>query len=124
VVIGLSRPKDYDPQQGAVFVSEFTKARNLVGEGAESPNSRSAEMRTGRSGLVGPSRLPTYDRVVAMTRDGLSRPKSAPSLRSTSHPSPAPQKGSGAPDLPARSHEPPRNLAAAVASSPSCTLHP
>ncbi|HEY1131079.1 MAG TPA: AAA family ATPase [Roseateles sp.] len=36
VVISLSRPKDYDPQQGAVFVLEFTKARNLTGTEAES----------------------------------------------------------------------------------------
>ena len=36
VVIGLSRPQDYDPQKGAVFVVDFTKARNLMGEDAES----------------------------------------------------------------------------------------
>ena len=36
VVIGLSRPSDYDPTQGAVFIAEFTKARNLTGSDAES----------------------------------------------------------------------------------------
>jgi len=36
VVIGLSRPKDYDPRQGAVFQLEFTKARNLQGDDAQS----------------------------------------------------------------------------------------
>lgn len=36
VVMGLTRPQDYDPKQGAVFMLEFTKARNLTGGDAES----------------------------------------------------------------------------------------
>jgi hypothetical protein len=71
VVIGLSRPMDYEPSQGAVFVAEFTKARNLAGEGAESlefklggdDNRAVWTWRTVESS--------TYDRVVALTKEGL-----------------------------------------------------
>jgi len=71
VVIGLSRPIDYDPSQGAVFVAEFTKARNLAGEDAES-----LELKLGGTDeravwtwqTVDSS---TYDRVVALAKEGL-----------------------------------------------------
>ena len=71
VVIGLSRPTDYDPSQGAVFVAEFTKARNLTGNDAES-----LELKLGGDDdravwtwcTVESS---TYDRVVALTKEGL-----------------------------------------------------
>ena len=72
VVIGLSRPKDYDPQQGAVFVAEFTKARNLTGEDAESLEVSLAgddERATWTWRTVEAS---TFDRVVALANDGLT----------------------------------------------------
>lgn len=72
VVIGLSRPKDYDPQKGAVFVLEFTKARNLVGEEAESlelslggdPDRAAWSWKTVEAS--------TFDRVVDLSNEGLS----------------------------------------------------
>jgi len=71
VVIGLSRPTDYEPSQGAVFVAEFTKARNLAGDDAES-----IELKLGGTDdravwtwqTVEGS---TYDRVVALAKEGL-----------------------------------------------------
>lgn len=71
-VIGLSRPPDYDPSKGALFVAEFTKARNLTGADAESlelelggdENRATWTWRTVESS--------TYDRVVALTKEGLS----------------------------------------------------
>lgn len=71
-VIGLSRPTDYDPSQGAVFVAEFTKARNLTGADAESlelqlggdENRAVWTWRTVESS--------TYDRVVSLTKEGLT----------------------------------------------------
>lgn len=72
VVIGLSRPSDYEPSQGAVFIAEFTKARSLMGSDAESieleltgePDRAVWKWRTVESS--------TYDRVVALTKEGLS----------------------------------------------------
>lgn len=70
-VIGLSRPTDYDPSQGAVFVAEFTKARNLTGADAES-----LELKLGgdEDRAVWSWRTvesSTYDRIVALTKEGL-----------------------------------------------------
>lgn len=72
VVIGLSRPTDYEPSQGAVFVAEFTKARSLMGSDAESieleltgdPDRAVWKWRTVESS--------TYDRIVALTKEGLT----------------------------------------------------
>ena len=71
VVIGLSRPNDYDPSKGAVFVAEFTKARNLTGSDAES-----LELQLGGDDdrAVWTWRTvesSTYDRVVALSKEGL-----------------------------------------------------
>ena len=71
VVIGLSRPSDYDPTQGAVFIAEFTKARNLTGSDAES-----LELQLGGDDdrAVWTWRTvesSTYDRVVALSKEGL-----------------------------------------------------
>jgi putative DNA primase/helicase len=70
-VIGLSRPTDYDPSQGAVFIAEFTKARNLSGADAES-----IELRLGGTDEAAvwswrTVEASTYDRVVALAKDGL-----------------------------------------------------
>jgi hypothetical protein len=70
-VVGLSRPTDYDPSQGAVFVAEFTKARHLSGNQAESIE-LALEDRDGDAVWAWRTvEASTYDRVVALTRDGL-----------------------------------------------------
>lgn len=71
VVIGLSRPNDYDPSQGAVFVTEFTKARNLTGSDAESLELRLGGDEDRASWAWSTVESSTYDRVVALTKDGL-----------------------------------------------------
>lgn len=71
VVIGLSRPKDYDPQHGAVFVVEFSKARNLVGDEAESIELElvvADDHATWRCRTVEAS---TFERVVDLANEGL-----------------------------------------------------
>jgi len=71
VVIGLSRPSDYEPSQGALFVAEFTKARNLAGDDAESIELRlggTDEEATWTWRTVDSS---THDRVVALSKEGL-----------------------------------------------------
>lgn len=73
VVIGLSRPTDYDPRQGAVFVLEFSKARNLAGDGAESLE---LELGGDDQRAVWQCRTveaSTFDRVVALADEGLSQ---------------------------------------------------
>jgi hypothetical protein len=71
VVIGLSRPTDYDPAQGAVFVSEFTKARNLAGSDAQGLEFRLGGTEERAEWQCSTVEASTYDRVVALTRDGL-----------------------------------------------------
>lgn len=73
VVIGLSRPADYNPSQGAVFVAEFTKARNLSGndaEGIELQLGGDEDRATWTWRTVESS---TYDRVVALAKEGLKQ---------------------------------------------------
>jgi len=80
-VIKLSRPQDYDPRKGAAFVLEFTKARHLVGEAAES-----LEIALqGDDG--GPAKWTwstvensTYDRVIALANDSMSQGEIATEL--------------------------------------------
>ena len=72
VVIGLSRPKDYDPQQGAVFVAEFTKARNLTGEDAESLEVSLAGDDDRATWTWRTVEASTSDRVVALANEGLT----------------------------------------------------
>lgn len=71
VVISLSRPKDYDPQQGAVFVLEFTKARNLAGTEAESLEFTLGGDETRAVWTYSSAEASTMERVVARTREGL-----------------------------------------------------
>lgn len=71
VVIGLSRPKDYDPSQGAVFVAEFTKARNLTGSDAESLELQLGGDEDHATWTWRTVESSTYDRVVALTKEGL-----------------------------------------------------
>jgi len=71
VVIGLSRPTDYDPSQGAVFVAEFTKARNLTGTDAESLELRLVGDEDRAEWTWSTVESSTYDRVVALSKEGL-----------------------------------------------------
>jgi putative DNA primase/helicase len=71
VVIGLSRPSDYDPSQGAVFVAEFTKARNLAGTDAESIELKLGGDDDQASWTWRTVESSTYDRVVALANEEL-----------------------------------------------------
>lgn len=71
VVIGLSRPADYDPSQGAVFIAEFTKARNLAGEDAESIELRLGGTEDRAEWTWQTVDASTYHRVVALAKEGL-----------------------------------------------------
>jgi DNA-binding transcriptional ArsR family regulator len=71
VVIGLSRPIDHDPQQGAVFVAEFTKARNLMGEDAESLEAALGGTDDRAVWTWRTAEASTFDRVVTLAKDGL-----------------------------------------------------
>lgn len=80
-VIGLSRPKDYDPRDGAVFVAEFTKARNLVGgEDAESIELRLEGTEDRATWNWRTVEASTFDRVVRLANDGLSQAEIAHEL--------------------------------------------
>jgi len=80
VVIGLSRPKDYDPTQGAVFVAEFTKARNLSGEGAESIELQLGGTDDCATWTYRTVETSTFDRVVALAKEGLNQSEIASEL--------------------------------------------
>lgn len=71
VVIGLSRPKDYDPQQGAVFVVEFSKARNLVGDEAESIELELVVADDRAAWRCRTVETSTFERVVDLANEGL-----------------------------------------------------
>jgi len=79
-VIGLSRPKDYDPVQGAVFIAEFTKARNLTGDGAESIELQLGGTEDRATWSYRTVESSTYDRVVALAKEGLSQSEIASEL--------------------------------------------
>lgn len=80
VVIGLSRPKDYDPTQGAVFVSEFTKSRGLTGEAVESLELQLGGTDDRATWTYRTVEASTYDRVVALAKEGLSQSEIANEL--------------------------------------------
>ncbi len=71
VVIGLSRPTDYDPSQGAVFVAEFTKARNLTGADAESIEFKLGGDEERAQWTWRTVEASTYERVLALAKEGL-----------------------------------------------------
>ena len=80
VVIGLSRPKDYDPKQGAVFVLEFTKARNLAGDDAQSLELELGGDETRAVWKCSTVEASTFDRVVMLANEGLSQAEIATEL--------------------------------------------
>ena len=82
VVLKLARPADYDPKDGSVFVMEFTKARNLIGEDAESLElALKVDDATKRASWVWKTATEgTFSRVVALANDGLKQHEIAEEL--------------------------------------------
>lgn len=80
VVIGLSRPKDYEAKQGAVFVCEFTKARNLSGEDADSLEFELGGDDDRAVWKFSTVEASTFERVVALASEGLSQSEIATEL--------------------------------------------
>jgi hypothetical protein len=81
VVIELKRPTDYDSDQGARFVVNFSKARHLTGNQAESfevwlqKDSKGHQVWT-----IKPIKESTYDQVVEMANLGMSQTEIAKEL--------------------------------------------
>jgi len=74
VVIKLSRPKDYEPEQGARFELVFTKARNLHGDKAEGLElTLDANLDGVASWRWQTLEGSTYKRVVDLAKDGLTQ---------------------------------------------------
>jgi len=80
VVIGLSRPKDYDPTQGAVFIAEFTKSRGLKGDAVEGLELQLGGTEDRASWVFRTVESSTYDRVVALAKEGLNQSEIANEL--------------------------------------------
>jgi AAA domain/Bacterial regulatory protein, arsR family len=80
VVIGLSRPIDYEPSQGAVFVAEFTKARNLTGDDAESIELKLGGTDERAAWTWQTVEGSTYQRVLTLTKEGLKQTEIASEL--------------------------------------------
>jgi putative DNA primase/helicase len=80
VVIGLSRPKDYEPSQGARFVLEFTKARNLTGDDAQSLELELGGTEVRAEWKFSTLEASTFDRVVALANEGLTQSEIATEL--------------------------------------------
>jgi len=81
VIIGLSRPADYSPDQGAVFVAEFDKARNLAGTEAESLELRLGGTDEQAEWTWRTMDASTYARVVALAKEGLGNGEIAAELK-------------------------------------------
>lgn len=71
VVLSLSRPTDYEPSQGAVFVAEFTKARNLAGDDAESIELRLVGTDDQAAWTWRTVESSTYERVLALAKEDM-----------------------------------------------------
>lgn len=82
VVLKLARPADYDPKDGAVFVMEVTKGRNLLGEDAESLElALKVDEGTKRATWAWKTATEgTFARVVALANDGLKQHEIAEEL--------------------------------------------
>jgi KaiC/GvpD/RAD55 family RecA-like ATPase len=72
VVLSLVRPNDYSPSHGAVFTVEFTKGRNLKGTEAEPVELRLGGTDDRAEWTWRTVEASTYDRVLALTKEGLS----------------------------------------------------
>lgn len=80
-VIALTRPGDYSPEQGAVFQVEFEKSRHVTGEDVAPFEASLGIDATGRlTWLIRNIEESTYDRVVALAKDGLKQKEIAEEL--------------------------------------------
>ena len=71
-VIGLRRPSDYEPSQGARFEVHFEKARGFNGEDAEPLEVALVEGSDGGpSWIAKPLEDSLYERVIELSKDGL-----------------------------------------------------
>lgn len=101
VVLSLSRPNDYEAIQGAVFTVEFSKARNLIGTDAESIELKLGGTDDRATWTWRTVESSTYDRVVALSREGLGQAEIAAELGvNRSNVSRAVRKAREAGDLP------------------------
>jgi len=80
-VIKLKRPVEYDPKNGAVFVLEFTKARNLSGDAAQSLELTLAGDENQVEWLCKTVEQSTYARVVALSKEGIGQTDIAEELQ-------------------------------------------
>ena len=82
VVLKLARPADYDPRDGAVFVMEITKGRNLLGDDAESLElALKVDEGTKRATWAWKTATEgSFSRVVALSNDGLTQNEIAEEL--------------------------------------------
>ena len=71
ISIALDRPKDYLPEQGAAFTAEFTKARHLKGNEAESLEIVLAGTEDKAQWTWRTVELSNFDRVVSLANEGL-----------------------------------------------------
>jgi putative DNA primase/helicase len=71
ISIALDRPKEYLPEQGAAFTAEFTKARHLKGNEAESLEIVLNEIEDKAQWSWRTVELSTFDRVVTLANEGL-----------------------------------------------------
>jgi len=72
-VIKLKRPVEYDPKNGAIFVLEFTKARNLSGDAALSLELTLTGDENQVEWLCRTVEQSTFARVVALSKEGMGQ---------------------------------------------------
>ena len=72
-VIKLKRPVEYDPKNGAIFVLEFTKARNLSGDAAQSLELTLTGDENQVEWLCRTVEQSTFARVVALSKEGMGQ---------------------------------------------------
>jgi len=81
VVISLKRPSDYEAEDGARFELRFEKARHVHGRDAQPLEARLVDTGDGRPRWEARSlEESTFDRAVALTRDGLRQGEIAAEL--------------------------------------------
>jgi DNA-binding transcriptional ArsR family regulator len=69
--IKLSRPADYDPREGAKFLMSFSKSRHLTGDDVQSLEITLNDIDGRAKWTWSTTEDSTFDRVVALQRDGL-----------------------------------------------------
>lgn len=72
VVIELKRPNDYEPEHGARFLVQFSKARHLIGDDAQSFEAALETVEGRHEWRVKPVRESTLEQVIELNSLGLS----------------------------------------------------